>query len=96
MVSPDDDWWVEDLSARSARPSGVECLVRRERGPRDQRLYRFQEDMGREKLLKLMNECRENADKEPFYTETGAPSAASVEPPTSLAGYRRWRDIARI
>ena len=55
--------------------SGVECLVRCERGPRDQRLYRFREEMGREKLLKLLNECSENALKEAFYKGTEAPSA---------------------
>ena len=31
------------------------------------------------KLLKLMNECRENADKEPFYTGTEAPYDVFVE-----------------
>ena len=64
MVSPEDDCWVEDLSARSARdgPGAVECPVRFERGPGDQLLCRFRDDMGREKLLKLMTECRESAD----------------------------------
>ena len=33
--------------------------MRCERGPRDQRLCRFREDVGREKLLKLMNEFGE-------------------------------------
>ena len=40
--------------------------------------HRFQENVGREKLLRLMNKCRENADKEPFYTKPEVPSAAYV------------------
>ena len=76
VLSPDDDCWVVDLSARSARdgPSGVECPVRIERGSRDRRLYRFREDVSREKLLRLMK----NADKEPLYMEPEPPSAAHV------------------
>ena len=59
------------MSALSTRdgPSGVECPVQCERGARDRRLYRLRENVGREKLLRLMNECRETADKEPFYTK---------------------------
>ena len=74
VISPDDDCRVEDLSARSARDGlcAVECPVRHERGPGDQLLYRFQDDMGREKLLRLMTECRERADKEPSHTGTEA------------------------
>ena len=48
---------------------GVECPVRYERGPRHQQLYRFWKEMGREKLLKVMHECRDDADEEPFCKE---------------------------
>ena len=98
-VSPDGDCWVEDSSARSARdgPSGVECPVRCERGPGDHLLCRFLDDMGRENLLKLMTECRESADKEPFYTRTEAPSAGLCRrPPTSIANCGRWKDFVRV
>ena len=68
------------MSALSTQdgPSGVECPVQYERRARDRRLYRFQENVGREKLLRLMNKCRENADKEPLYTKPEVPSAAYV------------------
>ena len=33
-------------------------------------LYRFRDEMSREKLLKVMIECRESADLEPFHTGT--------------------------
>ena len=68
------------MSALSTQdgPSGVECPVQYERGARDRRLYRFRENVVCEKLLRLMNKCRENADKEPFYTKPEVPSTAHV------------------
>ena len=67
MVSPDDGCWVEDLSARSAGDglSVVECPVRYERELGEPLLFRFRDEMSREKLLRLMTECRERAEREP-------------------------------
>ena len=61
VVSPDDDCWVEDLSARSARdgPSVVEEPL----------LHRFRDELSREKLLRLMNEGRGRAEREPVTRE---------------------------
>ena len=75
VVSLDDDCWVEDLSARSVRdgPSVVECLVRYEREAGEPVLYRFQDEMSRERLPRPTTKRLERAHREPYYTGTEAP-----------------------
>ena len=68
-VSLDDD---ERSSVRDG-PNVVDCPVRYEREAGEPMLYRF-----RERLPRLMTECRERAEWEPYYTGTEAPTAAYV------------------
>ena len=60
VVSPHDDCWVEELSARSTRdgPSVVEFPVRHERELGEPVLHRFRDELSREKLLRMMSEGR--------------------------------------
>ena len=50
----------------------MECLVRCERESGEQLLCRFRDEMSREKLLKLMNECCESAGGESGLVSSGS------------------------